>query len=191
MAIIQYLTNLGDLAVLLPLSALVLAWLLFRPRWDAAFWWVLSVALCSAATAILKIFNNACPDAISANTSGHTSLSLLVYGAIFLLVSARYGKWQRAILASAGIALALAIAVSRVLVGAHSITEVVIGMTIGSASLAIFLIGFRRTFPVELPIWPLAVPAILVVLLLNGHQLETADIFQSFGGYLHQIGICG
>ena len=191
MAAINYLTNLGDLAVLLPLSAVMLVWLLLWPRWDAACWWVWSVAFCGAATAILKIFYNACPEILSSNPSGHTGLSVLVYGAIALLVSVRNKKWQKIVLVSAGIALALGIAISRVLIGAHSIAEILIGIAIGAISLALFVFGFRRSVAAEFPSWFLVVPSLLVVLLLNGYHLQAEDIFQFLGIYLHKTGICG
>ena len=191
MAPIHFLTDLGDLAVLLPLSTVILAWLLLWPRWDAACWWLLSLAFCAGFTALLKIFNTACPGTLSSNPSGHASLSLLVYGAAFVLVSARAGRWPRILLALAGITLALAIAVSRVLIGAHSVAEVFMGMAIGSAALALFVFGFRRSVPAGLPVWTLTVPAVLVVLLSNGRELQAAEIFQFFGLYLHQAGICG
>lgn len=191
MAAIDYLTNLGDLAVLLPLSAVVLVWLLLWPRWDAASWWVPSVTFCVGAMAILKIFHNACPEILSSNPSGHTGLSVLVYGAIFVLVSARTKTWQKIALISIGIALAIGIAVSRVLIGAHSIPEIVIGMAIGALSLALFVFGFRRSIAAEYPSWFLVVPSVAVVLLLNGYHLQAEDIFHFLGIYLQKTGICG
>ncbi len=191
MATIYYLTNLGDLAVLLPLSVVVLVWLLLWPRWDAARWWFLSVAFCGVATAILKVFYNACPEILSSNPSGHTGLSVLVYGAISLLVSARNKNWQKIVLVLAGVSLALGIAISRVLIGAHSIAEIVIGIAIGAISLAIFVFGFRRSVAAKFPSWFLVVPSVSVVLLLNGYHLQAEDIFQFLGIYLHKTGICG
>ncbi len=176
---------------MLPLSAVVLVWLLLWPRWDAVRWWVVSVVFCVGATAILKIFYNACPEILSSNPSGHTGLSVLVYGAIFILISARNKNCQKIALIAVGIALAIGIAVSRVLIGAHSIPEIVIGMAVGALSLAIFVFGFRRSIPAALPSWILAVPAVLVILLLNGHQLQFEDIFHFLGIYLHKTGICG
>jgi len=104
---------------LLPLSAVVLAWLLCWPRWDAAGWWILSVAFCGGATAILKVDYDACPEILASNPSGHSGLSMLVYGTICFLVSARGGLWQRIVMVSAGISLAFGIAVSRVLLVAR------------------------------------------------------------------------
>jgi len=140
---INDLTDLGDLAVLLPLSAVVLVWLLLWPRWDAAGWWILSVAFCVAATEILKIYYKAFPETFFSNPSGHASLSVLVYGAIVVLISTWAGYWQKIVMVSGGIALAIGIAVSRVLIGAHSVIEIVMGLIIGAVSLAIFIIGFR------------------------------------------------
>jgi hypothetical protein len=53
------LTDFGDAAVLMPLAAAMLVWLLFGDPRSVA-WWAASVGLCVGLTAILKIFFYAC-----------------------------------------------------------------------------------------------------------------------------------
>jgi hypothetical protein len=69
------LTDFGDLAVLFPLSAAILIWLL-RNSSSAAPRWVLALGLCIGLTALLKIAFHACPPADNIHSpSGHTSFT--------------------------------------------------------------------------------------------------------------------
>ena len=56
------LTDFGDLAVLIPLSAAILIWLL-RNSSRAAPRWILALGLCIGLTELLKIAFHACPPA--------------------------------------------------------------------------------------------------------------------------------
>ena len=116
---------------------------------------------------------------------------MLVYGAVFALILARGGNWQKIVTVSAGIALALGIAISHMVIGAHSMTEIIMGMAIGAASLALFVAGSRRSISAALASWSLTVPSVMVVLLLNGNHLQAAEIFRFLGLYLRNAGICG
>src|SRR6266581_2995082 len=128
------LTDLGDLAVLLPLAGLVLLWLLtLKPR-SAAAWWLTAIVLCVGLTGLSKVYFFACPpgrDLVS--PSGHTSFGMLVYGAIAMIVAAEGSNWLRGATLGAGTALIAGIAGSRLILGAHSLAEIALGMAIGFA----------------------------------------------------------
>ena len=71
------LTDFGDLAVLVPLSAAIQIWLL-RNSSRAAPRWILALSLCIWLTALLKITFQSCPFADNIHSpGGHTSLSTL------------------------------------------------------------------------------------------------------------------
>ncbi|HLI19555.1 MAG TPA: hypothetical protein VKV32_00445 [Stellaceae bacterium] len=61
MAVIETLTNFGDLAVLLPLSAVVALWLIAIRQPQMLLWWLVAVALCGGGTAVMKIYFFICP----------------------------------------------------------------------------------------------------------------------------------
>jgi hypothetical protein len=64
---------------------------------------VTAVGLCVAATALLKIYLYACPPAPDlVSPSGHSSLSVLIYGAIALVIAAQHSGWLRAVILVAG-----------------------------------------------------------------------------------------
>ncbi len=129
MTVLTVLTDPGDLAVLLPLAGLMLLWLVtLRPR-SAAGYWATAVMLCVGLTGLSKIYFFACPpDRDLVSPSGHTSFSMLVYGSIALIVAAEGGFWLRSATLGAGTALIAGIAGSRLILGAHSLAEIALGM---------------------------------------------------------------
>ena len=66
--------------------------------------------------------------------SGHTSLSTLVYGALALAAASGRPGLRRLLVIGAGLGLILAIAVSRLLLDAHSVPEVGLGLCVTSAA---------------------------------------------------------
>ncbi len=130
------LTEFGDTAVLMPLAAAMLLWLLaMRSPRDAA-WWAIAVALCVGTTVLLKVWFYGCPAAADLhNPSGHTSLSTLVYGAVALVTASQIQGMQRIIAVGGAAGFILVIAVSRLLLHKHSTAEIAVGLVIGIAAL--------------------------------------------------------
>ena len=93
------LTDFGDAAVLLPLSIVILLWMLIHHGRTVSVSWVIAVSLCVGATTLLKIYFYACPPQPNlVSPSGHTSLSVLIYGAIALVIAAEQRGWSRAMI---------------------------------------------------------------------------------------------
>lgn len=145
------LTDFGDLAVLLPLSAAILFWLLAMRSTGAAAWWLAAVTLSAGGTALLKIYFGACPAGTQlTNPSGHTSFSTLVFGGLAFVVAEELGEgWQRISVIATTTLFVVAIAVSRLVLGAHSLLEVGLGVLIGVAAFAAFARGYRHHRPVR------------------------------------------
>jgi membrane-associated phospholipid phosphatase len=186
MSLVVTLTEFGDVAVLLPLAAVMLAWLVFMrlPR-GAAVWWVIAVAVCAGVTAILKIFFYGCPPAAELHSpSGHTSLSTLVYGAI-TLVSATEGAGPRRMMTiGVGAGLILAIAISRLLLNDHTGPEVGVGLIVGSGSLALFSQKYYRGRAARVWLQPLLVASGIVALVMHGQELHLERLLQAISGSL-------
>ncbi|HEU5047225.1 MAG TPA: phosphatase PAP2 family protein [Rickettsiales bacterium] len=68
--------------------------------------------------------------------SGHAALSMAVLGTFGLLVGSQWRGIWRHLPFLGGIALAIAIAATRVELGAHTVTEVIVGIAVGSMVLA-------------------------------------------------------
>ncbi len=184
----NFLTNFGDLAVLLPLAAVMLIWLLgLRPR-SSALWWVVALGLCVGLTALLKIGLYACqPAAALQSPSGHTSLGTLVYGAIAFVVAAELTGWQRVLALGSGLLVICGIAVSRVLLGAHTPLDVVLGALIGALALAVFARAYLGHKPATPSLRPLVLALVLLTAVLHGEALHAEEMLHAIGRYLGAV----
>jgi membrane-associated phospholipid phosphatase len=189
--LIEFITNFGDLAVLLPLIVVVAVWLLVVRGLRPALWWLVAVAFCAGGTAFLKVFFYACPPVADLRSpSGHTSLSALVYGTLTAAVVFEARGWQRQLAAIAGGLFVLAIAFSRLALDVHSPAEVVLGLLLGLASLALFLSPYARSHTAPLPVHWLIVCVLLFMILLNGRELRAEEFLHAISAYFNVATVC-
>jgi membrane-associated phospholipid phosphatase len=182
---VTFLTDFGDSAVLLPLSAVMLVWLLAAQRYRTAMWWAGALALLGILTGGLKVMFAACPPTRALNSpSGHTGFSMLVYGALALLIASNRRTLGRALILLTAITFAAAIAISRVILGMHSIPETILGLAIGSACLALFAVGYDRREQRSGSLVALAVIVALTVGLLHGHRLNFEHDMRGIGDWI-------
>jgi membrane-associated phospholipid phosphatase len=183
------LTDFGDPAILLPLSVVMLTWLLSHGSRQAVGSWMIAVGFCVALTAFLKIILYACPPASElVSPSGHTSLSVLIYGAIVLVIAAEQRGWLRALILVIGASLIMAIAGTRLWVKAHSVPEVLIGIGIGITTLSLFAKCYlsSRTEGKRLS---LILSTIVVTALLHGQELRAEALLHAISRHVSLTGI--
>jgi len=179
------LTNFGDPAVLLPIAFVLFLWLMHLPKKRAALWWLVALALCVAVTAFLKIDLYPCPQSAQLrNPSGHVSLSVLVYGAIATLIAAQFGHRQRLAAIGGIAALVIAIALSRILLDAHTALEVVFGLGIGLGSLAAFATHYRPQPAAKFPLRRLLLVTLAVMVIFHGDTLYAEDFLHHLNDYM-------
>jgi membrane-associated phospholipid phosphatase len=187
----RIITDFADQAVILPTVAMVLLTLLWLGWRRAAWAWAGVTGGTLLTMAVLKVVFAACgPEpgpGMLADPSGHTAAAAAVYGgAIGLLLRGtllrrmRFGgglPWLEAGLA--GLLLAGLIGTSRVLLGAHSVPDVIAGGLLGTASA---LLLARLAGPPQLGSaqrrWLLA-PLVAVPLLLHGFHLNAEPRIKS------------
>lgn len=189
---IRAMTDFGDLAILLPLALLILAWLVAMRCPRGALGWLAAATFCGGATGLLKVYFFACPWSHElVSPSGHTSLSTLVYGGICVIIAAQIrGKAERAATLAASGALVAAIGVSRVLLNVHTALEVGVGFVIGVIALSIFAAAYWRYRPTRVSLSPLALTGALVVALLHGHELRAEGLLHVISSYLRLAATC-
>src|SRR5271170_527417 len=180
----KLLTDFGDSAVLLPLSAVVLIWLLATRSVGAAIWWVGVLLVFGAVVGGLKMLFFACPPAVDVRSpSGHTGFSMLVYGGIAAIVAVqRRSAWSRAAIMLATVALVGGIAISRVTLHMHSRIETLIGFLIGVAAVAVFVFGYRRTTTNRRLMAPLLFAVVLTAAVFHGARLDAETNLHTLGG---------
>lgn len=145
------LTRLGEVQILLP--AALLAMLVLAHRADTrplATIWLGLLGLTTLLTTASKIafigwgIGSAWLD--FTGISGHTMFAAAVYPLLLGTLTSRLPPWGQKAAVAAGYALALLVGVSRLEVGAHSVSEVVVGLLLGGAAsaLAIASAGLPR-----------------------------------------------
>ena len=172
-------TNLGDLAVLLPASLGLIAFLAWTGAKEDAAAYAVAMAFCLLAALLAKLAFAACGaryDLLGVESpSGHTAFSATFYGCLALLFAAGRPLARRLALYFGAAALILLIGASRVALQAHSVAEVVVGFAIGAISIGLFR-ALRVNFePLQfsaqtiLRLSPFAALYAACLLLLAGH----------------------
>lgn len=164
----EIITRLGSAGLMLPV------WLL---TWTGVWWarerlaaavWLLSLGLAVAVTLVSKTLFIGWGIGIAAwdftGFSGHTLLATSVLPILFSVVLAPQHRAWRWLTASAGLMLAALVGVSRVALGAHSVSEVVSAWLLGALVSLCTLHALGRMKPLP----RLAGAAALALLLLAG-----------------------
>jgi membrane-associated phospholipid phosphatase len=172
-------TNLGDLAVLLPASLGLIVFLLWIGAKDNAAAYGAAMVFCLLAALLAKLAFAACGARTELfgveSPSGHTAFSATFYGCLALLFAAGRPFARRFALYACAAALVLLIGVSRVALQAHTAPEVVVGLVIGAISIGLFLALSVSAEPLRLStqtiarLSPFAALYALCLLLLAGH----------------------
>jgi membrane-associated phospholipid phosphatase len=168
-------TRLGEAEILLPAAALTALALFARATTRMlALRWVLLVAVATVLTTASKVafigWGLGWAPINFTGVSGHAMFAAAVYPVLlvsFVNADAR-GHYSRAI--ALGYGIALLVGVSRVVVGAHSVSEVLAGLLLGGAASALTLAWsapptrlMRPLVPLALVVWialtPLHLPA--------------------------------
>jgi undecaprenyl-diphosphatase len=184
--ILVAVTELGDAAVTMPLSAAVLLWLAWRRAWHATAYWLGAIALAVAFTLAFKlVLQVPRPADLYAGVSefsfpsGHTIVSATVYGFLALLVAREVSLRWRAMLAGGTALLVTAIALSRLYLGAHWLSDVAGGIAFALAWVALLGIAYLRHRPPQLGARALLGVAGLTLSLAGTyhiHQTYPADV---------------
>lgn len=191
---VHTITRFGELAVLLPLSTMLFAVLWGCESKQAAVAFLRALAACLFAMAVLKLFFLSCRVGTNAGMvgpSGHAAASTMVLGSLAVVVCSRIAGTWRIAAALAVIAMVAAIATSRVMVGVHSISEVVVGTLVGFFTLFWFFRTYRRLEHPPLNVALLSVAAIAMLVLLNGAHLPVETILRKWSRLIRmQTNIC-
>ena len=189
--LVQTITDCGDLAILLPVTCVLTLWAALIGKRGVFNAWLVALTLCIGGTAILKIYFFACPPFSDFHSpSGHTSLSTLVYGSLTLVVARSLANWRRWLAVLAGASFIACIAISRIIVHAHSIPEVLLGSLLGLAALSLFASAYLRDTPTKTYLVPLIAISAMLVILLNGHELRAEEFLHRIANYLNIASRC-
>jgi membrane-associated phospholipid phosphatase len=192
------ITSFGGQAVILPILLVVTLMLLASGQRRAAFWWAFSVALVLGLVLVAKIAFIPCgthlPVSGLRSPSGHAGASMAVYGSLGVLLARLVsGPALKGIVAGSGVLMVLAIAVTRVVLGAHTLPEVILGSMIGL--IAPLLLASRRDLfdgPVRLRWISLLIGPVVLVALFHRFELRAEGVIEQIAVRLNLLfSVCG
>lgn len=164
----RYLTDFADQAVIIPLVLAVAIALAVQGWRRGAVVWLIVVASTFVATLAFKLMFLACSPLFGPldihSPSGHVAAATVVTGGLAAMLTR-----QRASILPAAIIAAVVIGLSRLVLGMHSLPEVIVGALIGLAGAAA-LIRFAGP-PPRLRIAPLIAVIIGVAAVFHGLHL--------------------
>lgn len=136
------ITNLGGAGLTLPLALAIALWLVVGYSWRMAASWVLLLGLAIGLVTLTKIaflgWGVGVRELDFTGISGHAMLSTAVYPVAFFLVLQGAPSFVRASGVTIGLAVGLAVALSRVVLDAHSPSEAVTGCVVGALTALVF-----------------------------------------------------
>ncbi|HJW54927.1 MAG TPA: phosphatase PAP2 family protein [Burkholderiaceae bacterium] len=137
------ITFLGDTVVLLPVAIVITIWLLMERAWRmAAAWWMLfamGLTLVAATKVAFAGWGIGIRFLDFTGLSGHAMRATAVIPVMLYLILQKSSRTARMSGMAAGVGLATLICVSRVIVRAHSVSEVVAGGLLGAMISATFI----------------------------------------------------
>lgn len=184
---LTFVTDFADQAVILPLAAVVLLILLAQRRWHVAGAWMLAIPGVLGTLLVLKIACYACGWLLPAldldqlalrSPSGHVASAAVVGSGIVALQAGRMRVGAASAALAAALAVAAVIGTTRLLLGAHSMSEVVVAATIGGAGAVAFARLSGRHLHEKSGL-PIAAAAALVLVIFHGSHLPAEAVIQS------------
>lgn len=164
----RYLTDFADQAVIIPLVLAVAVMLAIQGWRRGAVTWLVVVFVTFLATLCFKVMFLACSPLFGPmdvhSPSGHVAAATVVTGGLAAMLT----RQRRSILPAALVA-AIVIGFSRLVLGAHSLPEVMVGALIGLAGAAA-LMRFGGK-PPALNLAPLVAVVVIVAALFHGLHL--------------------
>jgi membrane-associated phospholipid phosphatase len=169
-----HITNFGDSACMVPAAAVVAALLWAGGARRAALLWLLTLTGGAAIVAVSKMAFLGWGIGIAAwdftGISGHAMLATYVFIGTADLVtrSASPGLRVTALALAAG--GAVAVAISRLALGVHSIPEIAAGCLLGAVTVFGFVQGTRGDRPLAFSRTKMAMALLTVMIVLHGEQ---------------------
>ncbi len=186
---LHFLSDVGESSVLLAMIVVGCLYLSLLHRFREAGAVLLSFFISSVAIAILKLGFIGCTngqhDIVS--PSGHTALSISVYGVFSMLVFIRIKRRIRYVIPFITLALTSMIGASRVIQNLHSVNEVIVGAGVGLLTLCCvwyFLLYNKRDIvharrePRLIRVYALPVLMMMTIFLMIGTKLPAEDIIK-------------
>lgn len=184
-----FITAFGDSAVLLPCAVAIFFWVGWsQGGWSLAWRW--SLLFCTVAVLVVTsklmfmAWRLGIPSLDFMGISGHSAMSATVWPALLALLWPRVRGNSGAVGAITGLLFALAIAVSRVAVHAHSWAEVLAGLSLGGGVVIAFLWWAGPRWQLQGSRWPAVLTLLLILPLAYGHRFPSEQLLRAVAQHL-------
>ena len=149
------ITELGATSVLVPLAAIVLLWLAWRRAWRIGAYWIAAVGFAAILSTVIKAAlhrsrpGNVLPLGWSDYfpMGGDITVNAVMYVFLAFLIARRFHRAGRLRASLAATAFVVLIALSRLYLGTHGLSEVTGGLVFGMAWIALLSIGYLSHQP--------------------------------------------
>ncbi len=179
--IMTVITMMGDTVVMSALALAVLGWLVWHKAYRAA--WAAGIAIVAAKFFELAMkfgIQRARPVELSYSVpsifsfpSGHATMAAVIFGILAVLVSHSMGRWGRAVVYATCAVLVVAIAYSRLYLGAHWLSDVLAGLLFGVVMMAAFGVAIEAIPPRRIKPLGLFATALVVFIAAGGLHVAT------------------
>lgn len=173
--IMAFIALFGQKEVVLPLAVTVAIWLVIRKNYTAAIHWFIFGIVTAGTIVILKfVTHSPRPFGIMHQAtngsfpSGHVTISTAFYGFITYSLAKRFNIKQAFFYIPAAILVTL-IAISRLYLQAHWLTDVIGGMLVGLILLQLVIFSYRRLTIPQVKPFGLAVVTVLTLAVFGWH----------------------
>ena len=188
----RFITDFADQAVMLPLVAAIALAFAFTGWMQGAAAWAISAAFTWGAMLALKLVGTQCGALLFGpeltTPSGHTATASLVYGSLAALIANKWvGRLNWAL--PCALAVAAVIGTTRIIVGAHTVPETVIGAVVGIASALLFM-RLAGTPPETIRLrWTVGV-AVAIMAAAHGIHLPAERVIRSYASNIWPLSLC-
>ncbi|WP_413725057.1 phosphatase PAP2 family protein [Sodalis sp. RH16] len=182
----HWLTFFGDTMLLLPCAVIIVALLLWKAETRrTSLQWLLLIGAAGAIVIVSKLaflgwgIGSRAYD--FTGFSGHSALSASIWPVLIWILASRASRRFRLAAVAFGYLLALAIGVSRVILHAHSVSEVIAGLALGfTISTSFLLMQYSRGTRIRhLSAGQLSAVLLLPLLLvMQGKKAPTQDLLE-------------
>ena len=184
----SFITDFADQAVILPLAAAIGVALLAEGWRRGAAAWALAVAGTFAVMLALKLLFMVCAHSFGTPSihtpSGHVAAATVVAGGLAAMLLGR-----RASVLPLAALVAMVIGISRLVLGVHSLQEVLLGALVGMLGASLLLLAGR--LPPTLNVRRIAVIAVAVVVVFHGlHLPAEAHIRATAFRFAQMFSVC-
>jgi membrane-associated phospholipid phosphatase len=185
---LQFVSDIGDASVLMAVTVCGLGYLIVKGARREALALAASLMLTAVLITLLKLGFISCGHGWLGirSPSGHTSMSIAVFGFYAVLLGRAAKPPAQIIIAGAAIVLLIMIAVSRLALGYHTIGEVIVGGFAGLTVLLGVFVWLRQqdSHIVRYGSLPLCWLLLLSVTMLHGYRLPAEDAISRAAFYI-------